>query len=93
MWIFFIEIGPRTFAISKTPYRIRPKELVEMKKELKELEDKEFIRASSSNLGCPTMFVKKKNYSLRGMVDYHPLNGVTVKDRYPLPRIDDLYSD
>jgi hypothetical protein len=88
---FAIEIPPGTSPISKRPYRIPPNELVEMKKRLKELEDKGFIRASSSSWECPAMFVKKKDHTLRLVVDYRPLNEVTVKNKYPLPRIDDLF--
>jgi hypothetical protein len=65
--------------------------LVELKKQLKELEAKDFIRPSTSSWGCPAMFVKKKDHSLRLVVDYRPLNEVTIKNKYPLPRIDDLF--
>jgi len=57
----------------------------------KELLDKGFIRPSSSEWGCPTLFVKKKDQSLRMCVDYRPLNAVTIKNKYPLPRIDILF--
>src|ERR1041384_7037905 len=66
-------------------------ELAEMKKQLKELLDKGFIRPSSSPWGCPALFVKKKDDSLRMCVDYRPLNAVTIKNKYPLPRIDILF--
>jgi hypothetical protein len=85
-----IEIPPGTYTISKRPYRIPPNELVEMKKQLKELEDKGFIRASSSSWGCPRMFVKKY-HSLRLVVHYHPLIEAMMKNMDPLPRIDDLF--
>jgi hypothetical protein len=68
-----------------------PKELVELKNQLHELLDKGYIRPSSSPWGCPTLFVKKKDGSLRLCVDYRPLNAVTVKNKYPLPRIDVLF--
>jgi hypothetical protein len=68
-----------------------PKELAEMKKQLEELLNKGFIRPSSSPWGCPAIFVKKKDGTLRMCVDYHPLNVVTIKNKYPLPRIDALF--
>jgi hypothetical protein len=68
-----------------------PKELAELKVQLNELLDKGYIRSSSSPWGCPALFVKKKDQSLRLCVDYRPLNAVTVKNKYPLPRIDILF--
>jgi hypothetical protein len=68
-----------------------PKELAEMKKQLEELRNKEFIRLSSSPWGCPAIFMKKKDDTLRMCVDYRPLNAVTIKNKYPLPRIDALF--
>ena len=68
-----------------------PVELVELKKQLGALQEKGFIRPSSSPWGCPAIFVKKKDKTLRMCVDYRPLNEVTVKNKYPLPRIDDLF--
>lgn len=68
-----------------------PAELVELKKQLEELLDKGFIRPSVSPWGAPVLFVKKKYGSLRLCIDYWELNKVTVKNRYPLPRIDDLF--
>jgi len=65
-----------------------PNELAELKNQLKELLDKGFIRPSSSEWGCPVLFVKKKDQLLRMCVDYRPLNAVTIKNKYPLPRID-----
>ena len=88
---FVIELAPGTAPISKRPYRMHPNELVELKEQLKELQDKGFIRPSSSPWGCPAIFVKKKDKSLRMCVDYRPLNEVTVKNKYPVPRIDDLF--
>jgi hypothetical protein len=67
-----------------------PAELAELKKQLQELLDKGFIRPSTSPWGCPAMFVKKDE-SLRLCVDYRPLNAVTIKNKYPLPRIDVLF--
>jgi hypothetical protein len=88
---FAIELQPGTAPISKRPYRMPPAELVELKKQLQELLDKGFIRPSTSPWGCPTLFVKKKDESLRLCVDYRPLNAVTIKNKYPLPRIDVLF--
>jgi hypothetical protein len=68
-----------------------PKELAELKNRLQELLDKGYIRSSSSPWGCPALFVKKKDGSLRLCVDYRPLNAVTIKNKYPLPRIDVLF--
>jgi hypothetical protein len=68
-----------------------PKELVELKIQLQELLDKGYIRPSASPWGCPALFVKKKNNSLRLCVDYRPLNTVTIKKKYPLSRIDVLF--
>ena len=67
------------------------KELAKMKKQLEELLEKGFILLSSSPWGCPAIFVKKKDGTLRMCVDYRPLNAVTVKNKYPLPRIDTLF--
>ena len=74
---FVIELKPGTAPISKRPYRITPNELRELKEQLKILLDKGFIRSSSSSWGCPALFVKKKNDSLRMCVDYRSLNQVT----------------
>jgi hypothetical protein len=68
-----------------------PKELAKLKLQLQELLDKGFIRPSASPWGCPALFVKKKDDSLRLCVDYRPLNVVTIKNKYPLPRIDVLF--
>jgi hypothetical protein len=68
-----------------------PTELGEMKKQLQELLDKGFIRPSTSPWGCPALFVKKKDESLRLCIDYRPLNAVTIKNKYPLTRIDVLF--
>jgi hypothetical protein len=65
-------------------------ELAELKKQLQELIDKGFIRPSASPWGSPILFVKKKDGSMRMCVDYRNLNVVTIKNKYPLPRIDDL---
>jgi hypothetical protein len=88
---FAIELQPETAPISKRPYRMPAAELAELKKQLQELLDKGFIRPSTSPWGCPALFVKKKDESLRMCVDYHPLNAVTIKNKYPLPCIDVLF--
>jgi hypothetical protein len=88
---FAIELQPRTAPISKRPYRMPPVELAELKKQLQELLDKGFIHPSTSPCGCPALFVKKKDESLRLCVDYRPLNAVTIKNKYLLPRIDVLF--
>ena len=88
---FMIELQPGTAPISKRSYRMPPKELAELKNQLQELLDKGYIRPSSSPWGCPALFVKKKDGSLRLCVDYLPLNAVTTKNKYSLPRIDVLF--
>jgi hypothetical protein len=88
---FAIELQPGTTPISKRPYRMPPAELAELKKQLQELLDKGFIRPSTSPWGCPALFVKKKDESLRLCIDYCTLNVVTIKNKYPLPRIDVLF--
>jgi hypothetical protein len=88
---FAIELQPGTSPISKRPYRKPPTELAELKKQLQELMDKGFIRPSTSPWGCPALFVKKKDESLRLCIDYRPLNAVTIKNKYPLPHIDVLF--
>jgi hypothetical protein len=86
-----IEFQPGTAPISERPYRMPPNELAELKTQLQELLDKGHIHPSSSPYGCPTLFVKKKDGSLRLCVDYRPLNVVTIKNKYPLPHIDVLF--
>jgi len=87
---FSIDIVPGVGPISKAPYRMAPTELAELKKQLEELLEKGFIRPSVSPWGAPVLFVKKKDGSLRLCIDYRELNKVTIKNKYPLPRIDDL---
>jgi hypothetical protein len=88
---FKIELISGTAPISKRPYRMPPNELTELNTQLSELLNKGLIRPSSSLWGCPAIFVKKKDQSLRMCVDYRPLNAVTIKNKYPLPRIDILF--
>ena len=87
---FFIELYPGTSPISMTPHRMAPVELQELKVQIQELLGKGFIRLSTSPWGAPVLFVKKGK-TLRLCIDYRQLNRVTIKNRYPLPRIDDLF--
>ena len=87
---FIIELEPGTAPMSKSPYRMVPAEMAELKKQLEELLDKEFIRPSVWPWGAPVLFVKKKDGCFRLCIDYRGLNRVTVKNKYPLPRIDEL---
>jgi hypothetical protein len=86
-----IETIPGVSPIAQSPYRMAPMELAELKVQLQELLDKGFIWPSNSPWGAPVLFVKKKDGTLRLCIDYRQLNKVTVKNRYPLPRIDDLF--
>jgi hypothetical protein len=88
---FIIELQPGMTPISRRPYKMTHKELAELKVQLNKLLDKGYIRPSSSPWGCLALFVKKKDQSLRLCVDYRPLNVVTIKNKYPLPRIDILF--
>ncbi|GJR36409.1 putative reverse transcriptase domain-containing protein [Tanacetum coccineum] len=82
---------PGAAPVARAPYRLAPSEMKELSEQLKELSDKGFIRPSSSPWGAPVLFVKKKDGSFRMCIDYRELNKLTVKNRYPLPRIDDLF--
>ena len=88
---YTIDLLPGTDPISLTPYRMAPAELRKLKTQLKELVDKGFIQPSISPWGAPMLFVRKKDRTLRLCIDYRQLNRVTIKNRYPLPRIDDLF--
>jgi hypothetical protein len=88
---FKIELQPGTAPISKASYKMSREELSELKIQLKDLLDKGFTHPSSSPWGCPALFVSKKDKGLRLCVDYRPLNAVTIKNKYPLPRIDILF--
>jgi hypothetical protein len=88
---FVIELKPGTTPISRRSYRMPPNELAELKAQLQDLLEKGFIRPSSSPWGCPAIFVKKKDQTLRMYMDYRPLNEVTIKNKYPLPRIGTLF--
>jgi hypothetical protein len=88
---FVIELKPGTAPIYKTPIRMTTLELVELKEHIRELLEKGVIHPSSSPWGAPVIFVPMKDGTQRLCVDYHALNEVTVKNKYPLPRIDDLF--
>ncbi|GJW39265.1 putative reverse transcriptase domain-containing protein [Tanacetum coccineum] len=88
---FQIDLVPGAAPVARAPYRLAPSEMKELSEQLKELSDKGFIRPSSSPWGAPVLFVKKKDGSFRMCIDYRELNKLTVKNRYSLPRIDDLF--
>ena len=88
---FTIDLIPETEPISIPPYRTAPAELRELKAQLEDLLSKGFIRPSISPWGAPVLFVKKKDGSLRLCIDYRQLNRVTIRNQYPLPRIDELF--
>ncbi|GKB49566.1 putative reverse transcriptase domain-containing protein [Tanacetum coccineum] len=88
---FQIALVPGVAPVARAPYRLAPSEMKELSEQLKELSDKGFIRPSSSPWGAPFLFSKKKDGSFRMCIDYRELNKLTVKNRYPLPRIDDLF--
>ena len=88
---FEIELAPGTGPISIAPYRMAPAELKELKMQMEELLSKGFVKTSTSPWGAPVLFVKKKDGSLRLCIDYRQLNKVTIRNQYPLPRIDDLF--
>ncbi|XP_035542779.1 uncharacterized protein LOC118345010 [Juglans regia] len=88
---FVIDLEPGAAPVHKAPYRMAPAELKELKTQLQELVDKGFIQPCTSPWGAPVLFVKKKDGTLRMCIDYRELNKVTIKNKYPLPRIDDLF--
>jgi hypothetical protein len=88
---FVIDLLPGTAPISKHPYRMSIEELQELKKQLTELQEAGYIRPSSSPWGALVLFVQKKDGSQQMCVDYRSLNDVTIKNKYPLPHIDDLF--
>jgi hypothetical protein len=87
-----IELNPGIAPIYKTPFRVTTPELAELKEHIKELLEKDFIHPSSSPWGAPMIFVLKKDGTQRLCVDYHALNEVIIKNKYPLPRINDLFN-
>ncbi|GJS91698.1 putative reverse transcriptase domain-containing protein [Tanacetum coccineum] len=88
---FQIDLVPGAAPVARAPYRLSPSKMKELAEQLQELSDKGLIRPSSSSWGAPVLFVKKKDRSFRMFIDYHELNKLTVKNHYPLPRIDDLF--
>jgi len=80
-----------TASISKTPYQMAPVELTEVKKQIQDLLNNNFIRLSTSTWGALVLLVKKKDGTQRLCIDYRELNEVTIKNKYPLPRINDLF--
>ncbi|GJT65393.1 retrotransposon protein, putative, ty3-gypsy subclass [Tanacetum coccineum] len=88
---FQIDLVPGAAPVARAPYRLAPAEMQELSTQLQELSDRGFIRPSSSPWGAPVLFVKKKDGSFRMCIDYRELNKLTVKNRYPLPRIDNLF--
>ncbi|GKE51607.1 hypothetical protein Tco_1486763, partial [Tanacetum coccineum] len=88
---FRIDLIPGASPVVRSPYRLTPSEMLELSNQLKELQEKGFIRPSHSPWGALVLFVKKKDGSMRMCIDYRELNKLTIKNRYPLPRIDDLF--
>jgi len=88
---FCIDVERGTRPISIPPYRMAPAELKELKEKLQDLLSKGFIRPSVFSWGAPVLFVKKKDGSMRMCIDYRQLNKVTIRNKYPIPRIDDLF--
>ncbi|GKE62146.1 hypothetical protein Tco_1512513 [Tanacetum coccineum] len=88
---FQIDLIPGVEPVARAPYILAPSEMQELSNQLQELADRGFIRPSNSPWGAPVLFVKKKDGSFRMCIDYQELNKLTVKNRYPLPVIDDLF--
>ena len=88
---FTIELVLGAAPVSKAPYRMSTSEMLELKMQLQELLEKKYIQPSVSPWGAPILFVKKKDGTLGLCIDYKQLNKVTVKNKYPFPRIDDLF--
>ncbi|GJV33081.1 hypothetical protein Tco_1393481, partial [Tanacetum coccineum] len=87
----FPNLIPGAVPVAKSPYRLAPTEMQELSNQLKELQEKGSIRPNSSPWGAPVLFVKKKDGLFRMCIDDRELNKLTIKNRYPLPRIDDLF--
>ncbi|GKE36495.1 putative reverse transcriptase domain-containing protein [Tanacetum coccineum] len=88
---FQIDLVPGAAPVARAPYRLAPSEMKELSDQLQKLSNKGFIRPSSSPWGAPVLFVKKKDGSFRMCIDYQELNKLTVKNRSPLPRIDNVF--
>lgn len=88
---FTIDLEPGAAPVFKAPYQITQNELQELKIQLQELLELGFIRPSVSSWGAPVLFVKKKDGTMRMCIDYRELNKLTLNNKYPLPRIDDLF--
>nr|GEW98631.1 putative reverse transcriptase domain-containing protein [Tanacetum cinerariifolium] len=88
---FQIDLIPRAAPVARAPYRLARSEMQELSNQLQELADRGFIRPSTSPLGAHVLFVKKKDRSFRMCINYHELNKLTIKNRHPLPRTDDLF--
>ena len=88
---FIIDLIPGAGPVSKAPYRMAPKEMEELREQIDDLLSRGLIRPSSSPWGAPVLFVKKKDGTLHLCIDYRQLNQLTVKNKYPLPRIEDLF--
>ncbi|GJX84447.1 reverse transcriptase domain-containing protein [Tanacetum coccineum] len=89
--VFQIDLIPRTTPVAQAPYRLAPSEMQELSDQLQELSDRGFIRPSTPPWGAPVLFVKKKDGSFKMCIDYRELNKLTLNNRYPLPKIDDLF--
>jgi hypothetical protein len=87
----YIDLIPDTAPIAKRPYYMAPTESVELKLQIAELQQKGYIHPSSSPWGATVLFVTKKDGNMRMCIDYRSLNEDTIKNKYPLPRIDDLF--
>jgi hypothetical protein len=88
---FAIELLPGTAPIFKRAYRVYGLELVKLKKQIDELSEKGYIRPSTSPWAAPVLFVEKKDGTRRMCIDYRALNEITIKNKYPLPKIEDLF--
>nr|GEY67282.1 putative reverse transcriptase domain-containing protein [Tanacetum cinerariifolium] len=88
---FQIDLIPGVAPVARAPYRLAPAEMKELSDQLQELSDKGFIRPSSSPWGAPVLFVKKKDGSFQMCIDYQELNKLTIKNRYPLLKSDNLF--
>jgi hypothetical protein len=88
---FSKELSPGVVLVSRTPYKMSTLKLVELKLQLKEMMDKGYIQPNMSPWGAPVLFMKKKDGTLQLCIDYRKLNKVTIKNKYPLPQINDLF--